>query len=111
MARVKSPPPRPPQALCLPLRLMYDGQGGMDCLTPAWLIMDEAHVVRLRVDARDFGYVYTSPEMACNKTAVKAAEKVAKAVVALANRLQPDVDKLHRILPSVEGWPKEGELE
>lgn len=90
-----------PQALCLPLRLVYDEAGGMDCLTPAWLCVDETQTVRIRVDARDFGYDYVrSPQLPGNKAAVKAAEKVAGAIVQLANN--PGA----KPFPTVDGWRK-----
>lgn len=79
------PEPPPPQGIVRPVRLEYDDQGGMDCLTPAWRLVDASNTTRLVVDTREFGYMEVCPTSPKNKLAKQAAEKLATAILQLVN--------------------------
>lgn len=90
----------------LPATLQYDEAGGMDCLTPAWLVLDATGCAILRVDTRDLHYNETCPGNPDNKKVLKAAEKLAEAIVNLINN-QGTLDQIRAKLPITrEPWTR-----
>lgn len=85
----------------LPATLQYDEAGGMDCLTPAWLVLDATGCAILRVDTRDLHYNETCPGNPDNKKVLKAAEKLAEAIVNLINN-QGTLDQIRAKLPIIQ---------